>query len=371
MADPGYLHRRSDNFGKVPHELMHDTTITDGAVRLYAHMHWRYGSNCDNHEGLRSMAKFMGVSETTITNRIKELEARNWVITIERGYDEKTGKFLTPFYHVFELQDEAIAWRKSPALAEGERVRPMPEARARKSRKGIGGNPKNLSNSSCPGNSSSSVLANSSCHYPEAVDPDTRKEIDTNVSIAPSPQEEKRTTSEQNKVVGSIEPQKEATAKTSAATRDTRRKPPAHAPHFEALIAAMGIDPETVKGKAGKQYWDAAYSLKQSTVQPDEVRGLYLYVKNMAKRDNWSSWGVNALVKRAPEYLAERRKNQPKPEPPAAPPPAEPAYEPTPEDLAPITEEQKALMDEMMEAIAEKWNANMIPGRVGRVPKTA
>ncbi len=73
--EDGQLHQRSRNYGKVPHAIMHDLKLTDGAVRLYAHMHWRYGSNHQNFEGRRSMAQMLGVSERTISNRTRELEA--------------------------------------------------------------------------------------------------------------------------------------------------------------------------------------------------------------------------------------------------------------------------------------------------------
>lgn len=143
MNDPGYLHRKSDNFGKVPIELVHNTKITDGAVRLYGHMHWRYGDNHQNFEGMTSMAKHMGVSEKTISNRIKELEANDWLIVVERQAPD--GQYKTPYYHVFELQEDCRAFRASPVLKDGQSLRDKPDLTKRKSRKGVGGR-KNFSN---------------------------------------------------------------------------------------------------------------------------------------------------------------------------------------------------------------------------------
>jgi hypothetical protein len=181
VSDLGILHRRSENFGKSPAPLIHDLTITDGAARLYAHMHWRYGSNRDNHERVSKMAQYMGVSEATICKRIQELEAKDWVVTIERDFNLKTGKYQTPYYHVFELQEDCKAFREQYQPKDGERIAPKPEgARDRKSRKGVGGNPRLLNsslpgNSSCmvPDNSSSTVPDNSSFNYLDSSDPDS------------------------------------------------------------------------------------------------------------------------------------------------------------------------------------------------------
>lgn len=143
MTDAGKLHRRSRRFSKVPAALTHDTRISDGAVRLYAHMHWRYGSNCQNFEGRRRMAEYLGVSEKTIGKRVRELEAAGWVIVVERDYNPKTGHYQTPFYHVFELRKEALRFRESYQPKDGEQLRPLPTAPKRKSRAGIGGRPVN------------------------------------------------------------------------------------------------------------------------------------------------------------------------------------------------------------------------------------
>lgn len=142
--EDGQLHQRSRNYGKVPHAIMHDLKLTDGAVRLYAHMHWRYGSNHQNFEGRRSMAQMLGVSERTISNRTRELEAAGWIVVVERNFDEKSGAYRTPFYHVFETRKAARQFRAEYKPADGERVRPRPklaEDELRKSRVGKGGKP--------------------------------------------------------------------------------------------------------------------------------------------------------------------------------------------------------------------------------------
>lgn len=143
--DDGKLHPVNQGWAIVPAALMHDKTITDGAVRLYAHMHWRYGSKHDNHEGAQSMADELGVSEKTIRNRIRELEARDWLITIDRGIESKTGNYQTPYYHVFELQADCLKFRAEYQQVGNERISSKPSLEnvdKRKVRKGVGGNPK-------------------------------------------------------------------------------------------------------------------------------------------------------------------------------------------------------------------------------------
>lgn len=192
MEEQGQLHTSRRTFGKTPEQLMHDMDITDGAVRLYAHMHWRYGSNKQNFEGQKSMAEMMGVTETTISNRIRELEANDWVLVIERGINKGTGAFQTPFYHVFEQQRDCREFRRECTLAEGETLRLKPKkSRKRKARKGVGGNPKlhppNLSSAGDPPNLSSDGATNSSsdglpnlssdnpdASYPDSVHPEKK-----------------------------------------------------------------------------------------------------------------------------------------------------------------------------------------------------
>jgi len=168
----GYLHARSNDFGKSPISLIHDKSITDGACRLYAHMHWRYGSNCKNIEGRGSMSSFFGVSETTITNRVKELVARDWVVTVPRT--DEHGKTHN-FYHVFETQADCLSWRQSHNKPK-ESVKVTP----RKTRQGIGGSkthkPKDGSSTQVDHPDSELKLPsdlNSSSHYPDSGDPDS------------------------------------------------------------------------------------------------------------------------------------------------------------------------------------------------------
>lgn len=178
MKDDGKLHP-SETFGKLFEPLLHNLSITDGACRLYAHMHWRYGANQDNHESLGSMATFMGVSEATISKRILELESNDWVVVVGRDYNPKTGMYQTPFYHVFENQEQCREFRKNFVALEMEFLRPKTEARVRKSRAGIGGNPNKVKtplNSSYLANSSLPGLANSSLTNLDSGDLDSIKE---------------------------------------------------------------------------------------------------------------------------------------------------------------------------------------------------
>lgn len=195
MPDTGKLHTTGPTFGKLMALLIHDTTITDGACRLYAHMHWRYGANRDNHEGQLSMAEFLDVREETISNRVRELEAKDWVVVIERDFNPKTGNWQTHFYHVFEDQQDARSFRQNYQPAEGELIREKTESRDRISRKGVGGNPKlkHRANSSSDGdrpnssydggpNSNSDGDPNLSSDNPDSVDPDS---VDPDIKDSP------------------------------------------------------------------------------------------------------------------------------------------------------------------------------------------
>lgn len=176
MSEQGYLHHRSNNFGKIPAALMHNKNITDGAKVLYAHMHWRYGGNCQNWEGRESMAEYFGVSETTISNRVQELESHDWIIVVQRGINQNTGNYQTPIYHVFEIQKDCKVWRRKPPMLESEQtIREKKPVKLRKSRKGKGGNPKFKTPSTQvdPVNSGFPGRNNSSSHYPVPSHPDS------------------------------------------------------------------------------------------------------------------------------------------------------------------------------------------------------
>lgn len=147
--EEGLLHERTRDYGKLPAALMHDKSVSDGAKLLYAHMHWRYGSNQQNFEGRTSIAKLLDVSEATITSRIKELEARDWIVVIERVAVK--GQYRTPFYHVFEVQNSARAFRAVYRCKDGETVRKPSKPKNRVNRKGKGGNPNVRVNSSSHG----------------------------------------------------------------------------------------------------------------------------------------------------------------------------------------------------------------------------
>lgn len=141
MTDKVILHI-SETFGKVPEPLMHNPAITDGAMRLYAHMHWRAGQSGMSKEGIESMARYLDVTDKTISNRIDELEAHDWVVSVERNPGGETGNFRTRIYHVFEKQQECCEFRLTYKTKDDERIIPKPEVSARKSRKGVGGNPR-------------------------------------------------------------------------------------------------------------------------------------------------------------------------------------------------------------------------------------
>lgn len=207
----GYLHKRSDNFGKIPVELLHDKTITEGAKLLYCHMHWRYGSNCDNHEGRSSMGDFLGVSEATITKRATELVAKDWIIALPRT--DSRGR-TSNFYHVFEVQEDCIKWR-----TDHDKPKPEIVLEPRKVRRGVGGrkthkpkvsketqvNPGEETQVNEPSKPEFLNPVNSSSHDPDSYDPDSV--IHTSLSqVAPMITSEASATDEKPAVTKAAKP---------------------------------------------------------------------------------------------------------------------------------------------------------------------
>ena len=163
----GALHAHGETFGKVFDSLMHDLTLTDGAIRLYAHMHWRYGSNHRNFEGQRNIAEMLGVNDRTIRIRLSELEACGWVVSVPRY--GKDGSRLSNFYHIFESTAEGLQWRTE------QNIQPREIVDTRKARKGIGGLPTHR-NLSTGGVSESKYLSPwnlSTDSYPDSGDLDS------------------------------------------------------------------------------------------------------------------------------------------------------------------------------------------------------
>lgn len=256
-TDQGKVHE--PQYGKTPEILMHDLSITDGAVRLYSHMFWRYGSNHDNHEGHASMAKFMGCSETTISNRIELLEFNNWIVVVEIERSKKSGNYRTPFYHVFLDQDDCVKFRKDYKCQVGESIRPKPtEVIAKKSRKGKGGKPANIlkyneknqtnssssdqTNSSWDGGTNSSLSggANSSWCNPDVSDPDAIDLSNTNTSAAPIGTGFAESAP---KIIPDVLVQADEVVAATAKTRDIV---------FDAVAQHIfGIDPLTVEKETG------------------------------------------------------------------------------------------------------------------------
>ena len=140
--EPGKLYTATDVPGKIYPALMHNPERTDGAKVLYAHMHWRYGRNEQNFESQKSMARHLGVSEKTIANRILELEYDDWVVVEIQERSAQSGNFTTPFYHVFERQDDCRKFRAEYAPEGKNVIRPKSDEASvpkRVSRKGKGG----------------------------------------------------------------------------------------------------------------------------------------------------------------------------------------------------------------------------------------
>lgn len=185
MSDAGELHRTQETFGKGPIGLLLDKSVSDGAVRQYVYMHWRYGKNHQNFEGRESIAAAMGISERTVTNRAHELEVADWLVVIHQ-YDKRT-RTTRNFYHIFEAREDCLEWRQTRKLEKPESA-----SEPRKLRKGKGGKPSHKEkggdlnsdtdtdlNSGSGGdlNSGSGNNVNSGSAYLDSSDPDSSEYI--------------------------------------------------------------------------------------------------------------------------------------------------------------------------------------------------
>lgn len=326
----GYLHRRSNDFGKLPEKLMHDQTISDGAKLLFAHMHWRYGSNGQNFEGRENMAKMLGVSEMTITKRTQELEAADWIIVVRRG--KEGNEYLTNFYHVFELQEDCLRWRTEHGLPK-----PAPRSkkgiRQRKSRQGVGGNPR-YDNSSYRtyDNSSYRTSDNLSYHYPDSVtgSADASPDPDPEDLIAPreggasapdgvlTPEPDLPTHSPS----GDIPPAGDSPAPVG-------KKPTVPAvlltPMKNAIVEAFGWQPEAMTDAMWGPVRTAARQLVLAGYSPADVPGIYQFCRR------FDNPGPVALAKHAPEWKAKHPSApvEPAQSAPAEPPPFVPVKQRT------------------------------------------
>ncbi len=124
--------KQRGTYAQVPIELILNSCISEGAVRLFAYAQWREGDG-QNFEGRESIAEAMGVSEKTVSKYVAELEASDWMAVTRRN--NKKGR-STNFYRAFETQSACRQWRtqnNQPKVA-----RPI---QPRKGREGIGGTP--------------------------------------------------------------------------------------------------------------------------------------------------------------------------------------------------------------------------------------
>jgi hypothetical protein len=80
-----------------------------------------------------------------------------------------------------------------------------------------------------------------------------------------------------------------------------------HEPEFIGLVRANGLDPDVMRrAKTGAaNYWSVAADLHRIGFPVARIGELYAYVKEKARREQWSALSVNALGKYAPEFLRD------------------------------------------------------------------
>lgn len=281
-----FIHHKSSNYAKVPYELITDLRLSDGAIRQYAYMHWRYGSNKDNHEGRAGIAESMGVSQTTVTKRIRELAATGWVVVVERRNPE-TKEQATNCYHVFEVVEDAREFRASYEPEAHEIIQSRPEIKVRKSRKGIGGKPSHKADET-------------------QVNTDTPEKLELTYPVNSSSQD-----------LDVLDPDVNTTPAAKVA------KPPT--PHYlmaKAIMDALGYDEKRLTKNAKTLVFGAAKELVDASFTPEDIPPIHVYVKKRAKAQGWNGFTSMALAKYAPDWLVEN----PRPDPSA---PAAPVAEPS------------------------------------------
>ena len=93
-------------------------------------------------------------------------------------------------------------------------------------------------------------------------------------------------------------------AETTAKSRP-EKKPPPHAPWFDALVTAFDFTPERMTKTLATQFWTVAAELKAIQLPVHAVPVLFQFVKEKAEDEEWRSWSVMALSKYATEFMRD------------------------------------------------------------------
>lgn len=107
------------SFAKVPQKMIH-SGISDTALRLYAHIHWRAGDQGWFTESAPKAGKAIGRSKRTVLRLYDELEQADWIVVVQRqrgnGYGNNKIK-------PFQSQDACRRFRDQYQPADGEVIR--------------------------------------------------------------------------------------------------------------------------------------------------------------------------------------------------------------------------------------------------------
>lgn len=97
-------------FAIVPLDLIVDQSVSDGAVRLYAYL---AAINLENNDPPRreQIAADLTITPTSVTNRVKELVARDWLIAWKHFVDQLHANA----YQTFNNPDECRDYRQNHA----------------------------------------------------------------------------------------------------------------------------------------------------------------------------------------------------------------------------------------------------------------
>lgn len=107
------------------------------------------------------------------------------------------------------------------------------------------------------------------------------------------------------------------------------KKPNPNEPLHDALVKAFGLEPKDMTRSADTSFWSATAELAKIGVAAEDIPALHKFVAEKAKAEQWHGFGVFAISKHAPAYLAQRRSESADPEKPL-----DPKYRP--ENFVPI-----------------------------------
>ncbi len=302
MSDAGELHRTQPKYGKGPIDLVLDPSVSDGAVRQYIYMHWRYGKNKQNFEGRESIAEALHISERTVTNHCAELESAGYLVITRKS----TGKMTRNFYDLFETREECSAWRKVNNILCKPRETKKPKT-PRKLRSGVGGQPTHAEKSVIDLNSSSTP--DQSTDLNSSSGSNVNSSSGSNVNSSSGDLDSVFNQTHLIQKTKSIADTPAAVSAGEVITPDPSDEPndPPITPQqamFGAICAVWGYEVDSLTRTRKKEVGGVASELVDVHADPARLPAFKTWLDQKAKTEQWRSYTINAMKKYWPDYVA-------------------------------------------------------------------